>query len=229
MGREAVDVRRKADDDFEPGPNPANDGPIENKIKTEREPENPVKSRESSNSYTDFQDNVFPISSLSKIWSLIDQEGRSDVGRKVRADRKFEIPMGSYDLYGLSSCRDLLLALQQQQQQELQHHHQQQMALHAHHAHHQTHQHQHIPEHLMMHHVPQMHLLREEDMHMTYGRMDQSSGNKRKAPSSPPSSARKKPAFNEHKAKRAEGPPQTPLWSVQMVSIYRESCCIPYQ
>lgn len=59
VGREAVDVRRKADDDFEPGPNPADDGPIENKIKTEPEPENPVKSRESSNSYNDFQDNVF--------------------------------------------------------------------------------------------------------------------------------------------------------------------------
>lgn len=32
-----------------------------------------------------------------------------------------------------------------------------------------------------------------------------------------PTMTRKKPAFNENKAKRAEGPPATVLWSVDMV------------
>lgn len=100
-----------------------------------------------------------------------------------------------------------MLALHQQQQQL---HQQQQMTMHGH-------QGQQVPEHVLLHHVsqqgpPQLQLIDE------YSREDQHNvGNKRKAPSSPPS-ARKKPAFNEHKAKRAEGPPPTPLWSIQMVS-----------
>ncbi len=108
------------------------------------------------------------------------------------------------------------MAIQQQQMQQQQMQQHQQMVMHGHQQ-----MGQQMPDHVMMHHVPQQlshpqlaHLSHHDD----YGREDvhPTGSNKRKAPSSPPST-RKKPAFSEHKAKRAEGPPPTPLWSPQMV------------